>query len=185
MGNYRKTKNNTSTAMSRVFAFIDSQNLHMSTKADGWKIDHRKLRLYLTNKYGVEQAYLFIGYLDGQEAMYRSLQEAGYILVFKPTMPIKKGKKVVVKGNVDAELVLHASAIVYDQYDKAVIISNDGDFACLVEYLVEKGKLLKVIVPNDKYSGLLRKYDKHIARLSQSRGSVEYKKTRTSGRSKP
>lgn len=171
--------------MSKVFVFIDSQNLHMSTKADGWKIDYRKLRLYLKNKYSVDRAYLFIGYLEGQESMYRAFQEMGYILIFKPTMPIKKNNETVVKGNVDAELVLHASAITYSQYDKAIIISNDGDFACLVEFLVDKDKLLKVIVPSDKYSGLLRKYDKYIARLSQSKKSLEYKKTRTSGRSKP
>lgn len=171
--------------MGKIFAFIDSQNLHMSTKSDGWRVDYRKFRLYLTNKYGVDRAYLFIGYLDGQESMYRTLQEAGYILIFKPTMPIRKGKKVIVKGNVDAELVLHASAITYSQYDQAIIVSNDGDFACLIEFLVENDKLSKVIVPSDKYSGLLRKYDKYIARLSQSRQSIEYKKTRTSGRSKP
>ena len=153
----------------KVFAFIDSQNLHMSTKVDGWRIDYRKLRLYLKNKYNVERAYLFIGYVDGNESMYRQLQEAGYVLIFKPTMPIKKQGKVTVKGNVDAELVLHASAITFNQYDKAVIISNDGDFACLVEFLVEKNKLLKLIVPSNKYSGLLRKYDNYIARLGQNR----------------
>lgn len=171
--------------MAKIFAFIDSQNLHMSTKSDGWRVDYRKLRLYLTNKYGVSRAYLFIGYLEGQESMYRSLQEAGYILIFKPTMPIKKGKSVIVKGNVDAELVLHASAITYEQYDKAIIMSNDGDFACLVEFLAGSSKLLKVIVPSDKYSGLLRKYDSYIVRLSQNKESLRYKKTRTSGRSKP
>ena len=153
----------------KVFAFIDSQNLHMSTKAGGWRTDYRKLRLYLKNKYNVERAYLFIGYVDGNESMYRQLQEAGYVLIFKPTMPIKKQGKVTVKGNVDAELVLHASAITFNQYDKAVIISNDGDFACLIEFLVENNKLLKLIGPSNKYSGLLRKYDNYITRLGQNR----------------
>lgn len=171
--------------VSKVFAFIDSQNLHMALKSEGWELDYRKFRLYLKNKYGVERAYLFIGHVDGNETLYRRLQEQGFILVFKPTMPIIKDGKTVVKGNVDAELVLHASAITFNQYDKAIIVSNDGDFFCLVEYLEKKGKLLKLLTPNRHYSSLLRKFDSYVVRLDNLRKALEYKKTRTSGRSKP
>jgi uncharacterized LabA/DUF88 family protein len=45
-----------------------------------------------------------------------------------------------VKGNVDAELVLHAM-IEYPNYDKALIVTGDGDFFCLVEYLIKQDKL--------------------------------------------
>lgn len=171
--------------MSKVFAFIDGQNLRMGIRTEGWELDYRKFRLYLTNKYGVSRAYLFIGQMPGNESMYRHFQEMGYILVFKPTMPIQKGNKTIVKGNVDAELVLHASAITFDQYDKAIIVSNDGDFYCLLEYLEQKGKLLRLLAPNKHYSGLLRSFDKYIVRIDNMRKSLEYKKTRTSGRSKP
>lgn len=44
------------------------------------------------------------------------------------------------KGNVDAELVLQAM-IDYRDYERAVIVTSDGDFACLVRYLYEEGKL--------------------------------------------
>src|SRR3990167_4329773 len=111
-----------------VFAFIDSQNLHLGVQSAGWKLDFRKFRLYLKNKYGVSKAYLFIGQVPGNEAMYAHLQEMGYILIFKPTMQYKRSGKVETKGNVDAELVLYASAISFGDYDKAVIVSGDGDF---------------------------------------------------------
>lgn len=168
----------------RVFAFIDGQNLRMGVRSEGWELDYRKFRLYLTNKYKVSRAYLFIGHVPGNEAMYTRFQEMGYILVFKPTMPIKQNGKVVVKGNVDAELVLHASAIVYHEYDKAIIVTNDGDFYCLIEFLVEKDKLLHLLAPNKHYSGLLRAFSKYIVRLDHVKDSLQ-KKTRTSGRSKP
>jgi uncharacterized LabA/DUF88 family protein len=171
--------------MSRVFAFIDGQNLRMGVRLEGWEMDYRKFRLYLKNKYNVSRAYLFIGQVPGNESMYRRFQEMGYILVFKPTMPIRKDGKTTIKGNVDAELVLHASAVVYDDYDKAIIVTNDGDFFCLVEYLEKKGKLLKLLAPNKHYSGLLRRFDRYIIRLDNMRRSLEIKKTRTSGRSKP
>lgn len=166
------------------YAFIDSQNLNLGIRSLGWTLDHKKFRLYLRNKYQVKNAYLFIGYVAGNEMMYRSLQEAGYILVFKPTVLQKDG---TVKGNVDAELVLHAAAIEYDNYDKAVIVSGDGDFACLVEFLDKAHKLLYVLAPNRHYSSLLRRFDHYIKRVDNARNSIERttKKTRTSGRSKP
>ncbi len=172
----------------KTYAFIDSQNLNLGVKSQGWSLDWRKFRQYLRNKYGVEKAYLFIGYLEGNERLYTFLQNAGFVCVFKPTMEIKKGREVTVKGNVDAELVLY-SMIEYDVYDQAIIVSGDGDFHCLVEYLEERGKLLNIMVPNRKYSGLLRKFNNRIVRVDFLRKSLEFikskKKTKISGRSKP
>jgi len=63
------------------------------------------------------------------------------------------------KGNIDAELVLYAAAIEYQQYHKAVIVSGDGDFYCLYEFLDQRNKLLRIIIPNRKSeSSLLRKF---------------------------
>lgn len=170
---------------SRNFAFIDSQNLNLGVRSLHWQLDYRKFRLYLKNKYYVEKAYLFIGQLAGNEKLYLSLQEMGYLLIFKPTVETKGG---IVKGNVDAELVLHAAAIQYKNYDKAVIVSGDGDFTCLVDFLQERDKLLYVLTPNRHYSSLLRRFDSYIKRVDNARESLEFKpikKTRTSGRSKP
>ena len=51
------------------------------------------------------------------------------------------------KGNVDAELVLYSAAIEYDNYDKAIVITSDDDFACLFKFLTGRGKLEKIITP--------------------------------------
>ena len=173
-----------------VYAFIDSQNLNMGVRSEGWKLDYRKLRQYLRNKYDVSIAYIFIGFIEGNSLLYARLQKAGFILIFKPTMQLPDG---TVKGNVDAELVLHAM-IEYPKYDQAIIVSGDGDFYCLVEHLEKNGKLLKVMAPNKHFSGHLRKYFSYIIRVDRLRNSLELikptnnktnKKTRTGGRSKP
>ncbi len=101
------------------YAFIDSQNLNLGVRSLGWKIDYRKLRLYLKNKYSVDKAFMFIGLVQGNQKLYSSLQAAGFILVFKPTVRYFVDGKETVKGNVDAELVLHASAIEYVNYNKS------------------------------------------------------------------
>jgi uncharacterized LabA/DUF88 family protein len=169
----------------KTYAFIDSQNLNLGVRSMGWQIDYKKFRLYLKNKYGVDQAFMFIGLVTNNQKLYTQLQAAGFILVFKPTVRYFENGKETVKGNVDAELVLHASAIEYSSYDKAIIVSGDGDFACLIDFLEDNDKLLHVFTPNSKYSKLLRPYSKYIVELSQLKSSLEYQKTGIGGRSKP
>jgi len=155
------------------YAFIDSQNVNLAIKRQGWNLDFKKFRVYLKDKYRVEKVFLFIGYLDGNSLLYEYLQEAGFILIFKPTLKLPDGK---VKGNVDAELVLH-TMIQYPNYYKAIIVSNDGDFHCLVEHLHKKGKLLKLMIPDRRrYSSLLRKFRKNIVFMNNLRKKLEYKK---------
>lgn len=149
--------------MENNFAFIDSQNLNLGISKDiydkngvllhyGWNLDFKKFRTYLKEKYSVTKAFLCIGYVPGNESLYAKLQQCDYICVFKPTLYLPSGN---VKGNVDAELVLQAM-IEYNNYDKAVIVSGDGDFYCLAKYLLEKEKLRIILAPNQfKYSSLL------------------------------
>lgn len=145
-----------------IYAFIDSQNLNLGIRDQGWRLDFARFRIYLKDKYHVQKAFLFIGYVAGNEGLYTSLQKAGYIVIFKPTLEIEKGRKIKVKGNVDAELVLH-TMIEYPNYGKAIIVSGDGDFRCLVEYLVENNKFYRLVIPNKKkYSSLLLPFKKYM-----------------------
>jgi uncharacterized LabA/DUF88 family protein len=176
------------------YAFIDSQNLNMGTQKMGWKMDWRRFRRFLEEKYGVSKAYMFIGYLAENEAMYEQLHDAGYLIVLKPTVettskPDPKasnpapGEKPAdgkpqppvrtIKGNIDAELVLYAMKEL-PNYKKAVIVSGDGDFYCLVEYLAEKGRLQNIMAPNWQYSSLLKPYEKHIIRIDKLRRELAY-----------
>jgi len=168
-----------------TYAFIDSQNLNLGVRTMGWQIDYKKFRLYLKNKYAVDRAFMFIGLVTNNQKLYTRLQAAGFILVFKPTVRYFENGKETVKGNVDAELVLHAAAIEYSNYDNAIIVSGDGDFTCLIQFLEDNNKLLHVFTPNAKYSKLLRSHSKYIVELSQLKSSLEYQKTGISGRSKP
>lgn len=156
----------------KIYAFIDSQNLNLAIKECGWKLDFTKFRVYLKDKYKVEKTFLFIGYVAGNETLYTSLQRSGYIVVFKPTLEYKKDGQRHAKGNVDAELVLHAM-IEFNSYDKAIIVSGDGDFHCLIEYLQKKEKLLHLLIPNRrKYSALLRRFREYFIYLDNLRDKL-------------
>jgi len=167
------------------YAFIDSQNLNLGIQKVGWKLNWRKFREFLRDKYDVEKAFMFIGYMPDNVELYEQMHDLGYLVVLKPTLEMYKnpagaGKeekkdedKKSVKGNVDAELVLFAVKEM-PHYKKAVIVSGDGDFYSLIEYLADRGKLLHVMVPNYQYSTLLKQFDKYIVRLDQLKRELRY-----------
>ena len=176
----------------QIYAFIDSQNLNVSTQKLGWKMDWRKFREFLTEKYGVTKAFMFIGYVPEFEDMYVQLHDAGYMVVLKPTFdmtrprpettekteqqgakPEKEEEKKQTKGNIDADLVLWAMKELKN-YDKALIVSGDGDFYTLVEYLDEQKKLLKLLAPSGHYSSLYNAYDQYVDRIDQHRRELAY-----------
>lgn len=166
-----------------VYVFIDSQNLNLGTSKDiyknkkliykGWKLDFKKFRRYLADKFRVDEAFLFIGFIKKNQRLYKYLQSCGYILIFKPTVKNNQGKP---KGNVDAEIVLHSAVIQNQNYDKAVIVSGDGDFYCLHEYLERNGKLAYIIIPNrHSESSLLDKFQKYKIFLYREKERLEFK----------
>jgi uncharacterized LabA/DUF88 family protein len=185
-----------------AYAFVDSQNLNLGTQRMGWKLDWRKFRQYLADKHNVTKAYTFIGYMSENESMYEYMHELGYLVVLKPTVDVsashetggkpdgqakgqtnspdktgadkdKEKEKPTIKGNVDAELVLYAMKEL-PNYDQAVIVSGDGDFFSLAEYLEEQGKLARILTPNWQYSSLLKAFDDKIIRLDQLRRQLSY-----------
>lgn len=162
------------------YAFIDSQNLNLGVQRVGWKMDWKKFRAYLKDTFNAEVAYMFIGYVPENEDLYKQMQDAGYTVVLKPTVDMYmseeelKDEKHITKGNADAELVLYAMKE-YQSYDKAVVVSGDGDFYCLVEYLSQKNKLLHLLAPNDHYSTLYRPFEKYVIVLDKLRSELSYR----------
>ncbi len=156
------------------YAFIDLANLHFALKSLGWNMDYRRFRVYLKERYGVNVAYMFVGFLFGNQTMYKALQSDGYIMVFKPVLETPEGK---VKGNCDAELVLQAM-MDFSKYQQAILITGDGDFYCLAKYLDEQNKLYRVLAPSThNCSSLLKKIvGKKIAFLSDLKQKLAYKK---------
>ena len=156
------------------YAFIDSQNLNQATQAMGWNLDWTRFRAYLKEKYNVQVAYLFIGYVPENQNMYASLQKAGFVLIFKPTVAQKDG---TVKGNIDAELVLQVM-IDWNNYEKAVIVTGDGDFHGMVNHLYNQSKLEVLIVPNKRlYSQLLTDAARErLTALNDLRTRLQYHK---------
>lgn len=157
------------------FAYIDGANLHRGISGFGWRLNYARFRVWLSEKYSVNRAYIFIGLIPKYKDLYTYLQEAGFTLAFKEVVYDGNGKP---KGNCDADLVLQATRDAYEnKFDKAIIVSSDGDYASLVKFLKEQKKLRIILSPHDKNlcSILLKRTDAPIAYLNDQRLILQIK----------
>lgn len=140
-------------------AYIDGQNLYMGvTNIDEpWNINFKKFRIYLKDKYHVEIAYYFLGFMiEDKRDLYLKIQEAGFVLVFREHNALMMGKK---KGNVDADIIFLIMKKLYQktEFDKVILVSGDGDYKRLVDFLIEENKFKKILFPNHKFASSLYK----------------------------
>lgn len=155
-------------------AYIDGANLYTGITTLGWKLDYGRFRKWLSEKYGVKKAYLFLGLVPKYKDLYTNLQEQGYTILFKEVIYDKAGK---VKGNCDADLVVKAMEDAYENnFEKVVLVTSDGDYASLVKFLMSKSKFDTILSPaiNEKCSVLLKKTDAPIVYLQDKRSILEY-----------
>ncbi len=140
-------------------AYIDGQNLYMGTAQNepSWYIDLVRFRIYLQKKYKVDKAYYYLGYLmDENQDLYEKLQTAGFIVVFREHNSQMLGKK---KGNVDSDIIFSVMKRMYlqESFEKIVLVSGDGDYKMLVDFLIAENKFEKILFPNRKFRSSLYK----------------------------
>lgn len=162
-------------------AYIDGQNLYLGTKEEGWAIDHKRFRVYLKEKYKIDEVYYFLGFVNEVEQdLYDKLQKAGFILAFREHSKVLKGLK---KGNVDSDIIFHVMRKLAegDMFDTVFLISGDGDYKKMVDYLIKKKRFGKILFPNKKFASSLYKSlgGEYFDYLSDShvRSKIRYRKT--------
>ncbi len=161
--------------------YIDGQNLYLWIQTEWWTIDLKKFRVYLKDKFGIQEAYYFLWYLsDETQDLYSTLQKAGFIVLFREHTSALKGKK---KGNVDVDIVFEIMRRIIEEkdFDKIVLVSGDGDYIKLVKYLILKGILQKILFPNNNNSSLYNKLgNKYYSYLGDVKSKISYNKKRGS-----
>ena len=140
--------------MNKINIYIDSNNLYRSARELGFEIDYKIFRGWLRQKYNPQFVYLFIGFISERAKFYEHLKNCDYVLVFKQTVSVAEK----IKGNCDAEIVLKTTSDFYTKaFDSCILITGDGDFGCLVEFLQKNKSMRQIIAPDkNKCSFLLR-----------------------------
>jgi len=174
----------------KAYAFIDASNLfYGGEKSLGWKIDYKKLRSYLVEKYGVTKALYFGGvethsfthdYLADDTVplqplerylrervrrdaanlseaklillerhlkrvhFYQRLESFGYELYLKPVKIFWDDDVPRKKANVDVDMAYFMMRELR-HFQRAVVLSGDGDFLPVLRYLREQGKEVFVL----------------------------------------
>ena len=155
------------------FAYIDGANLHRGITGFGWRLDYVRFRVWLSEKYNVKNAYIFLGLIPKYRDLYEYLKKAGFILVFKEVVYDKEGKA---KGNCDADLVVQAMKDAFENdFEKAIIVTSDGDYASLVKFFQDKGKMKIILSPHSQKlcSILLKRTGVAIAYLKDQKAILE------------
>ncbi len=156
-------------------AYIDAANLDQSLKRTlEWKLDYAAFRIWLKEKYDVDQAFIFIGLVPKYKNLYTYLQECGFELAFKDVL-YHNGTP---KGNCDSDLLMKASQDLYEgNLKKAVLVASDGDYAPLVKVLIEKDSLKIILSPAraEKCSLLLKRTGADISYIDDQRSILEAK----------
>ena len=94
--------------------------------------------------------------INKNQPLYEIIQEAGFILQFRKHNSAMKGKK---KGNVDSDIIFDVMHKLYkkENFNKILLISGDGDYKMLVDFLIKENKFKKILFPNTKYASSLYK----------------------------
>lgn len=163
------------------YCFIDGQNLYFGLKKLQWQLDYKRFRVFLKDKYKVVKAYYYFGFIDeSYQDLYENLQEAGFIIKFR-----NHNRKMISnkKGNVDTEIIFETMKLIMEleqkeKNSKIVLVSGDGDYFKLVDFLIQNNRFEKLIYPSIKnLSSLYNKTDdKYKIKIEDLRNRVKRKK---------
>lgn len=114
---------------------------------------------------------------ENQQELYKNVQKAWFIVEFREHSSHLKWKK---KWNVDVDIVFEIMKRIIEEkdFDKIVLVTWDWDYIKLINYLIWKKLLKKILFPNNKYSSLYKKIKDNFwinLSLSDIRRKIEYK----------
>lgn len=157
------------------WAFIDMQNMYKVIQKSGWKIHWKLFLQYLEKEYNVTKAVVFMGYIKENKDFYCFLEKAGFSLELRKVIRLKDG--TIEGGNVDADLASYVMDH-KNEYLKAIIIADDGDYCNTIKSLIKQNKLEKIISSHTikKTSYLIKEVAlKSIISIESLKHIIEYK----------
>lgn len=145
--------------ITKTYAFIDASNIIYGARAERWFIDQQKLFKYLKNKFSVSKAFFYYGKDSRnvkQQKFLKRLEEFGYVLRVKE---IKRyGTKS--KANCDVDLTMDV-LLKIKEYQRAIMLTGDGDFLPLIQYIVKRKKEVVIIASPKSTAREIREFVRH------------------------
>ncbi|MFA5821236.1 MAG: NYN domain-containing protein [Candidatus Gracilibacteria bacterium] len=150
---------NTETTRERVYLYIDGGNLYYNLKENGcgsMEFNFKKFVEELVGERKLEGVRYYIGQIrpiDGdeksqilhrhQQILFEKLKTAGFYII---RGHIRQIGKIFTEKGVDVRIGIDLVEGAYeDRYDRAILISSDGDLAPAVEMVIRKGKKVEIV----------------------------------------
>ena len=161
----------------RIYAFIDASNIHYGSKDAGFTVDYAKLKSYLTSRFSVSRLFYF-GAIDEakeEELIFKEeLLSLGYELKLVHLKIFKDGRK---KADTDSRMTFEMMKML-DEYDRAVVLSGDGDFYWILEYIRGvKEKVWLIGMASRTARDLTKLFGSNFIHLGNVRKSIEKSET--------
>ena len=143
----------------RSMLFIDEPNVARSlghVRSQGKDLDYKKLKEYFSAQRPLAGAFFYTGYKESQIGMrgfFSRLKSFGYEVVLVRSKRYRNG--TVKNADTDIKIVTDLFTK-FNQYDEAVLVSGDGDFADAVQQLMMHGKRVKVVSMRGRLAQELR-----------------------------
>jgi len=152
--------------MSRIGVFVDVQNVQETFERQGREVRYDALQRNLIGDNSDKHDYKFVAFVPfraGDERRQRlidALSFQGYRVVAKPVRERLDGS---VKANMDIEITLEILSM-SAHLDEIVLVSGDGDFVALVDWLSKQGKRVVVVGLGKGYTSveLIRACDEYL-----------------------
>jgi uncharacterized LabA/DUF88 family protein len=164
----------------KVYVFIDSANIFYTQRTLGWRISYEKLKQYFKDECGDDLYKIFVYTATDSERPQQNkfldmLNTNGFIVKTKEVKRIRVAKGVYEwKGDFDVELTIDVMDNI-KEFDTAVLLSGDSDFAPIVERMKENEKRVLVMSAKGHISRELIKLSDKYINLKKLRDRVELK----------
>jgi uncharacterized LabA/DUF88 family protein len=164
----------------RVSIFVDGANMFYTQKKGlGWFFDPAKLIATLKGDDRLTDAFWYVGLrrpLDPRdESFLRFLTWAGYVVRTRDLKAVYDPEtgEMALRANLDVQIVMDMFNSV-NNYDKAILVSGDGDFERALELLRSRGKQITVVSTQNWISADLRMaIGSHFLDLQDLREKIE------------
>jgi uncharacterized LabA/DUF88 family protein len=164
----------------RVSIFVDGANMFYTQKKGlGWFFDPAKLLKVLKADDELTDAYWYMGIKQPpdprDENFVRFLAYAGYVVRKKELKTIYDAEtgESTQKANLDVEIVMDMFNTL-ENYDKAILLSGDGDFERALDLLRSRGKQICVVSTQNWIASELRMVvGSHFVDLQDLRDKIE------------
>lgn len=163
--------------MIRVGVFIDVQNVQETFERQGKEVRYSALKESLTLRGKRDRTdYKFVAFIpykrddERRQRLIDALSFIGYRVVSKPVRERLDGS---VKADMDIEITLEVLSMA-EYLDEVILVTGDGDFVALVDWLSKRGKRVIVVGLGRGFTSveLIRACDEYL-NLDEIEGAIK------------